>query len=258
MSLDKLSKLLNQAENASTKEEAEAFMEAAQKFSTLWSIDLAVARKHQASKVKSTPIIEKVIIGEPRQHGNKHKCEMMTDIALINDVKITLCMDGTSVNLFGYEEDVEVVKALYASLSYQMTRAANDAIAEKRHLEEETTTWSLTQDRWVTRPMSAKTFRLSFYVSFTQEVSKRLRAAKNAATKQAQEMSENGDSQALVLVEKRKLVDDFFTASTGKLRRWGGVSSNSYSQAGLTHGREAGKRARLGGEKAIANRTALA
>ena len=44
--LDTLSKLLNQAENAATPEEAEAFFAKAQELATLHAISLAEARAH--------------------------------------------------------------------------------------------------------------------------------------------------------------------------------------------------------------------
>jgi Protein of unknown function (DUF2786) len=48
--LERLAGLLAMAENSENEAEAEAFMEKAQKLSTLYSISLATARAHDTSK----------------------------------------------------------------------------------------------------------------------------------------------------------------------------------------------------------------
>ena len=79
--MDTLSKLLNQAENAATQAEADAFFERAQEWASRHAITLEQARAHTAdSQRREEPTHEQVVIGAPRQHVNGHLCLLASAI----------------------------------------------------------------------------------------------------------------------------------------------------------------------------------
>lgn len=67
--LERIAKLLNQAENAANEAEAAAFMEKAQQLATTYSVDLAKARHVTKSKERTLPEQRTVVIGERGTKG---------------------------------------------------------------------------------------------------------------------------------------------------------------------------------------------
>lgn len=135
--LNKVSLLLNQAENASTPEEAAAFMAKAQEMASLNAIDLTVARMHQAKKEKVQEPEERRIEVNPhaRKRNRKHFMELAMVIADVNDVKYLIGGKETALHAVGFPSDLDVVEALYTHLSVQMAAEADEAIANEEHKE---------------------------------------------------------------------------------------------------------------------------
>jgi hypothetical protein len=141
--LDRVSKLLNQAERAPEgSPERAAFMEKAVALAQANSIDLAVARAHQANKEKVEQIEERrVQVGQYISHGwssrtsnnTKWLAELLTDIASPNDVNILISKDSMFVYLIGFPSDLDVVERLYASLAVQMVSEADALIKKGAH-----------------------------------------------------------------------------------------------------------------------------
>lgn len=133
--LDKISKLLNKAENAGTPEEAEAFMAKVQELASINGVDLAVARMHQAKKERHEPIERRVQVNPySRRHNRKHFTELAMAIADVNDVKYTI--GEYALHCTGFPEDIDVVEALYTHLAVQMATECDDALKRGEHKEE--------------------------------------------------------------------------------------------------------------------------
>lgn len=138
-SVDKISKLLNQAERADEgSPEREAFMEKALALSQAYSIDLAVARSHQAKKERiEEPERRSFKIG---QHGkrdvtrkNAHLVDLMIAIMYANDVQMTIGGAQIYVHGTGMPTDLDMCERLFAILSVQMLAEADAGIKRGDH-----------------------------------------------------------------------------------------------------------------------------
>ncbi len=277
--LSKISKLLVQAERASTEAEATAYMQAAQKLATTTQIDLAVARAHVAKKERRSPMLAtSVTLGRPRQRLLHTYVELFLAIGRANDVTCDVAKDSTFIYPYGYEDDIELVKQLYSSLVVQMVTAC-DAYLRSDERKAETVHRSIYRtDEWgdrryvgeTRRPMHGITARRCFQQAFASRIGTRLREARNQAIAEARaaEMAaftederrnfeanaaESKTGTELALIEKSVEIHDFYKShSTASGSYRGGRSSRDYAGGAAAAGHAAGNRARLGGEKALA------
>ncbi|QIQ63300.1 hypothetical protein SEA_SETTECANDELA_184 [Mycobacterium phage Settecandela] len=261
---EKVAKLLNQAERAGTEAEAEVFMAKAQELATLHSIDLAKARHATAAKERTTPVQRTITLGVRGTRGLNTLVDLFSGIAASNDIKLNIAHNSTYVIAFGFAEDIDVAEALYASLTVQMANAA----AEYRKTEawrKDTVwvpgRWRLAKDgldEWVDgrhKPISWLTARLDFQKGFAVRVGQRLRAARKeaearAAFEEAMFAEETTAGTALVLVEKREAVNDFYrqeSRARGTYRGGRRTASHSAHYAGVA----AGDRASLSRSTAV-------
>lgn len=137
--LEKVAKLLNQAENAATPEEAEAFMAKVQVLASANAIDLAVARAHQADRTKrETPEKRTVQIrdGWKERPLDKWLIELYLLIARVNDIQTLIGGGNYAVYPHGMPSDLDVTETLFTSLSVQMVQAADAAVKRGDHKEE--------------------------------------------------------------------------------------------------------------------------
>jgi hypothetical protein len=148
--LDRVSKLLNQAERAPEgSPEREAFMEKAVALAQANAIDLALARAHQANKEKvEHPEERRVKVGDYHSindnfrvarvsNNTKWLAELLTEISPPNDVKCLVSRDGAYVYLNGFPSDLDVVERLYASLAVQMVSEADSLIKKGVHKQKQ-------------------------------------------------------------------------------------------------------------------------
>ena len=190
--LERIAALLNQAEGTDNPAEREAFMKKAQTLATIHSIDLARARSVTRSKENSTPIQRTVTVGERREHGRLVRIDLYLGIARANDVKCTISHDRTRVYGHGFEEDINTVEALYASLVVQMASESesflakdewrNDTVYRKKRVKVEGYyggTYS--EDQWGHFPVSKQTARQEFQAAFSSQIESRLMVAKREA-----------------------------------------------------------------------------
>lgn len=266
--LDKVAALLRQAEGTDNEAEAAAFVERAQQLASVHSIDLALARQHQAKKEqREQPITKRLTIGDPGKKGLKYFVHLFGQVARNNDVKYDVAHNSTYVIAYGFPSDIEVVETLYASLSVQMVLAANTYLASGEYKKETRNVY----DRWGffvgTKPVDGRIARGSFYDGFWARIGQRLREAR----KQAQEQTytavdvETGEAVqttgALVLKGKEVEVQDFYQAKSTARGSWQGgrrSATSGSSSAGYRAGSKAGQNARLGGQGAIGgSRSAL-
>jgi hypothetical protein len=279
--LDKLAKILAQAENASTPEEAATYMKKAQSLATLSSLDLAVARQHTAKKEqREQPTHKTINIGQARKLNNARLVNLFLAVAYANDVRSNIAMNSTYVIAFGMPSDIEVVEALYASLLYQMVESANAWLKTGEYKKEtvrgKKKVWDSYWGAWdyetVYKPMDGRTARANFYDAFTGRISARLLEARTEALEAAKEKTytvpstgvdgkeyEIEVSAALVLFDKKKEVSDYFNAKSTARGTWKGSSTTARSTTARSAGDSAARSARLGSAKAIGGqRTPLA
>ncbi|BBY54041.1 DUF2786 domain-containing protein [Mycolicibacillus koreensis] len=254
----RVAKLLAQADNAGTEEEAATFMAKAQEVATLHSIDLAKARHATRDKQRTTPVQRVIELGVRGTRGLNTLVDLISGIATANDVKINIRNDSTAVIAFGFAEDIDVTEAMYASLVVQMATAADQWKKQGDWKGEQVYVpgrWG-TGSRWGEwidgryKPVTWLTARLDFQLGYAHRVGDRLADAKQAAV-DAAEADDVGDTDSgpgagtsLVLVEKEKSVEDFYRRTSrarGSYRGHRGAVSYASTEAGDA----AGQRARL-------------
>jgi len=240
--LAKVGKMLRHAEGAGTEAERDAFLTKAQQLATSHSIELAVARAaHEQTEASPTPTFEPVRLGHRGQQSNVRYIELMLAVARANDLRCTIRGDNTGVTLYGFPDDIAVVKTLYVSLVVQMVADADAYIRSGAH-----------------RPVHGRTARAAFYSGWTARIEQRLQRAQWAAQSSAGVYANGIDvvtgeasgAKLPALVAKEVEVRDYFD----HMRRQHGVrgtwrGSNAVADEHSTaRGRAAAERARLGRE----------
>jgi len=281
--LDRLAKILNQAENASTEAERDTFMSFAQKISTDNAIDLALARQHTAKKEeREQPEVRNIKVGPRGAKGNAKKVSLLLAIGQSNDLRFNIFHDSSGVVAFGFPSDIDVVEALYASLVTQMVTTGDAFIASGAYKAEtvgryvnvkvgtEYDYWrgrdvNVYDRQYVKKAVDGRVARSSFYDGFTSEITNRLRAARKEAIAAYDETHsvdldvavapsgfDSAPGAALVLVQKEVEVRDFYKERSTARGSWKGSSGSGHSTSGSSAGRSAGASARLSSNKALA------
>jgi hypothetical protein len=251
--LAKLASLLRQAERTDNENEAEAFMAAAQRLATATSIDLAVARAYTARRERRTsPVSKRIEIGQPGKRGLRTYVQLFIAIARANDLTCDLASNSTYVIAYGFETDIEVCEALYASLVVQMVRASDAYLRSGRYREETYLDYEPGRfGRWhaVEKPVHGSTARISFQTSFAERIGERLVNARREATEEALRAEAQRTDRTpgapgtgtpgteLVLQEKALEIADFYAQASkarGAWRGWAGSGrvSTSAQRAG--------------------------
>lgn len=270
--IEKINKLMAQAEGTKNETEAAAYMAAAQRLATQHSIDLEIARTHAQSKLRK-PVLtrETVRMGEHGTKGLYTYVNLICEIAHANGLRCAISRGSTMVYLYGYDTDIEVTKALYESLVVQMVTASKAFLATGAHREETVYDWRTGTDK----PISGLTARLNFQNAFGDRIGGRLTQARREAQEQAkaqdhfhistaesaaEAVTDTGDtSVALALVRKEQTVNDYYKSTSNARGSYRGGQKAGYSSSGHAAGRAAGDRARITASKAIGgSRTALA
>lgn len=233
--VDRIGKLLGQAEGTDNEHEAAAFVERAQQLATDHAVDLERARRKQADRQRqgAQPALvqERLEVGRRGLRGNRHRVLLYLAVARPNDVLVNVATDSSYLLGFGHRTDLEVVERLWSSLAVQMTVAAQQRLDRGEHR--------------VVR-VGALTWRLSFYDGYVQVVAERLTAARERALAQADPASgPEPDSASLVLRAKGARVQDFYQQTSSARGTWRGAStgrtraSSGARQSGRTEGRRA-------------------
>jgi hypothetical protein len=231
--LTKLAALLRQAESTDNEHEAEAFMAAAQRLATVTSIDLAVARSHSARKERrAAPIAKRIEIGPAGKRALRTYVQLFLAIARANDLTCDLAGNSTYVIAYGFETDIEVCEALYASLVVQMVSGSDaylrsGSYRRELHSVEERGTdghW-----RTVRKPVQGITARISFQTAFATRIGERLAEARARSTEEVLHEATSAGTE-LVLQEKAVEISDFYTRTStarGAWRGWQGTGRSS-------------------------------
>ncbi len=243
--LDKIGKLLAQAEGTDNEHEADAFVTRAQELATSYAVDLEVARARQADRrlkaLEEAFEQRRLAVGERGRRGNRQQVLLYVVVAQANDVLVNVAQDSTFVLGFGYPADLDVVEHLWASLATQMASAAGRRLRVGEHRQAGTPSVS---------------WRLSFYDGWVSAVQARLVEARERALLQ-HDAQGTGSPGALVLREKGVRVKAFHDAASTARGSWRGARGGQHASGSAWHaGHEDGRQARLG-EPQLDRRRAL-
>ncbi|MCW2777222.1 MAG: hypothetical protein JWN17_947 [Frankiales bacterium] len=230
--VDRVGKLLAQAEGTDNEHEAAAFVERAQQLATAYAVDLERARSRQRERhARGTqePLVqEQVEVGPKGRRGNRHRVLLYSVVARVNDVMVNVAHDSSYVLGFGHRSDLEVVERLWASLAVQMTVSAQRRLDAGEHRA---------------AGVAAQTWRLSFYDGYVDELARRLAQAREravAAPAQAPAASSGEPSAALVLRAKAERVQEFYASASQARGAWRGPASGRIQVSGRAQ--QAGRR----------------
>ena len=236
--VDRVGKLLAQAEGTDNEHEAAAFVERAQQLATEHAVDLERARARQRERQHrggGEPLVqERLDVGQRGRRGNRHRVLLYAVVAAANDVMVNVAHDSTYVLGFGHRSDLEVVERLWSSLAVQMTAAAQRRMDVGEHRRD---------------GVPGLSWRLSYYDGFTEAVGARLQRARERAVEQAAPTELPGEpSTALVLRAKSERVQRFYAEASQARGSWRGAASGrtTGSRSALRSGRADGERADLG------------
>ena len=234
--VDRIGKLLAQAEGTDNEHEASAFVERAQQLATAYAVDLELAwvrQRDKQSRGGTEPLVQRrVEVGARGKRGNRHRVLLYCGVARANDVLVNVAHDSTYVLGFGHRADLEVVERLWASLVVQMVSAAQRRMDRGEHH---------------TAGVAGQSWRLSFYDGWVQAVGERLQAARERAV--AQTPTPSGQpSAALVLRDKAERVQSFYSSTSQARGSWRGPWSGRTAVSGRAQaaGQADGERADLG------------
>lgn len=177
--LERIAKLLNQAENAATEAEAATFMEKAQELATVHSIDLARARHATKAKERTLPVSRTIHIGDAGTRGLRTLTDLYLGIAAANDIRCTIAHNATRVYAVGFAEDIDISEALFASLLVQQANSLE--VFKKAGEWKNETVYHEPKSYWddgVWKPQTWLTARLNFQDAYASRIRRRLHEAK--------------------------------------------------------------------------------
>lgn len=255
--LTRISALLRQAEGTDNPHEAETFMQAAQRLATASSIDLAVARAHDAAaRSRTTPVSRQIVMGEAGKRGLKTYVQLFVAIARANDVTVDVAGNSTFVLAYGFGADIDTCEALYGSLAVQMVAASSAYLRSGEYKKEEFSRVVTVGNGWrarrvvETKPLSPITARLNFQSAFAERIGTRLREAREQVLHDDQASGRSASSTALALRDKEIEVSDFYRGESRARGHWRPSSASAgYSEAARRAGDRAGRRAKIGADR---------
>ncbi|MDQ2738957.1 MAG: DUF2786 domain-containing protein [Actinomycetota bacterium] len=247
--LDRIAALLAKAESTDSEHEAAALMERAQMLASRDSIDLAVARNHRAKAERLAVLMQRVTtLGAPRQRGLRNLVKLYLGIAQANDVKVNIAHNSTYVIAFGFDSDIDVVDAMFASLSVQMAGACANYLRSGEYRIDDP-------------EVHGSTARSNFCAAFADRISRRLTETRQRAEQEAiattADVPVGGPAPAVASVEialreKAVEVTNFYGANSTARGSWrGGRVQTAWLSSAREAGQTAGDRARLGDERRI-------
>lgn len=228
---ERIAALLRKAEDpAATPAEAEAYTAKAEALMIKWGISEAVARSRAGQDVARETIVERRYLLTGTYHRGFYEIGSAVAGAMRLRVLVSKSQYRTILYVIGHESDVDRFEVLYDSLRLQVVTAMN--------------AW--TRDEKATGRWDAFTHhekfkaRRQFLMSFGWTVARRLRALTR------DEVATYAGKAEIALRDRSAEVDDWVKDQHPRLRASRG--SLDHSWYGDDAGREAGKRARIGGD----------
>lgn len=255
--LERIAALLAKAERTDNPIEADAYLAKAQELATTASIDLAVARARSAARERrAEPEMRTVTIGEVGKRANQHLIALFVAVAHANDAHVDVASNSTFVLAYGMPTDLDVIEALYASLSVQMVQQSQEWLSTGAWRG--TTYTRVERDGWrtkrVTRPHTAQTARAAFSRGFVARIAERLEEARERARSTSFTAADTGASTEIALRDKAREVRAFHRSASrasGSWRGYGGAARGDRGRA-TAAGRDAAQRARLRDDPGLA------
>lgn len=235
--IEKIQKLLNQAEGTDNPDEAETFAEAAQRLMLKHSIDEAALAAYRGDQRREEVIKVKMTFTGTMASANT---KLAHCVALGLGLKSVQSRDWqvkstVHVYIVGFETDARMAEVLIASLMIQANRAA-----AKR------------MDPYMARQQRFK-WKRSFVMGFGEEVCRRLDAMRKSVVKEATDADADGRLLPALMDREQQLTSEFnllfpnlrYTRSRSS-QDWGGYG------AGGQAGRDADiNQPRIGSRKAL-------
>jgi hypothetical protein len=242
----RISALLDKADRTDNPFEAEAYVMKAQALATMASIDIAAARVRIPEQRE--PITRTVVIGEKGRRANQHLIALFVAVAHANSAHVDVASDSTYVIGYGMPSDLDMVEALFATVSVQMVSSATTYIATGTWRQE---TYVVRGTRRTRKAFTAQTARAAFYRAYVERVGERLQAARRDGIAES-DRARSGGEGALVLRDTERRVRDYHRHTSTARGSWGGYSGGARpSGTAGAEGRAAASRARLGGAREL-------
>jgi len=267
--IDRISKLIALAENASTEAEAAAAFEMAQRLATRHAVSIEEARLHAAPKERETPIMRVVRIGERGKHSNARLINLFTTIGRANDVHCLIAHNSTFIEATGHPSDLDATEALWIALASDMSRWGDKLVRDKNApwRSEEMYDWNTGEPK----PVTAQNARKSFCAGYVSRIGERLQEARNASIKEADDERQEAaaeldgtslplpSSMALAMRNKSADVEAHqwaeYSRRYGKRRagswRGGRSAYGGQSSSASAAGRTAANNASMSGRRAV-------
>ena len=217
-----IGKLLAKAEDpATTPEERETIQDRVVYLMAKFSIDQSILDAKEKKEYKVIPVRYKITNPYKNQ-----RTLLLNNIGITFGCSITMHMGDDSYTLYGHEDDQEKVFILYNSLLIQMFTAMASAQEFKPTHEH------------------GKRFNTSFVNGFVLTVISRVKDAYTRAKQDVQE-TDTGNGAELVLVDRKKAVDDIFNRIFPKFTT-NAMNLTTTSAHGSRAGHSAGRNADIG------------
>lgn len=247
VTIERIAALLVKAERTDNEAEADAYLMKAQQLATMASIDLALARSATDRREQpQQPEARTRTIGEKGRRANRHLITLYIVIAHANDAHVDVASNSTYVIGYGMPSDLDVIEAMFASLSVHMVHASQQYVT-RRDWEGETYVAVVDRRRRV-KQHTAQTARVAFYRAYTERIEERLTRARQETLQQAPAPAQaRGTSVEVALREKAAEVKAFHREASDARGSWGGYSGGVRDSRGSAAqaGRWAASRARL-------------
>jgi putative metallohydrolase (TIGR04338 family) len=247
--LDLVSKMLNQAEGAGTKEEKIAFMAGAERLATKHSLDLALLRKRKADADKAPgdrPTTGKLYSLEalPNTTYRNLAVELGTAISYANGARCTIRGKSQWMTFYGFPEDIHLTELMFARITPMMFEASDAYLKSPEH---------------AASGVASVSARITFCKSFAGEIGRRLteaveEAAKETVIEPSPTVGEKPVSGELILREKALEVRDYIEHEFKKMGvrgSWSGSKTSNWSSRASSAGRTSARNANIYGRKEL-------
>lgn len=227
---ERITLLLNKAENTTFPHEAQAFQEHAERLMVRYGIGRAELDAQSAKAGKK----KEAIVEEHFDMHGVYRLGQRDGLSAVGRAFRTVSMLQTNYSkscrlyIIGHESDVATVKNLFTSLILQATAAMTHWWADEGKLY---TQWYSDSEKSIER----REFQRSFY----------LQVASRIANLYREESESTGNGTELVLVSRKEQVDDFVSSKYPFLRRSRNRAASGSANASIA-GRIAGTKADLG------------